>query len=85
MSANGHGHTTAAWTGVTVSFIGFMVAGVAMVLPQPILVAVGLVIAAAGAVVGKLMASAGFGKKPMTHRIVDAKAKPEAVSTGASV
>ena len=67
MSANAHGHTTAAWTGVTVSFIGFMVAGVAMVMPSPVLVTIGLVLAAAGAVVGKLMSAAGFGKKPVTH------------------
>lgn len=67
MSANAHGHTTAAWTGVTVSFLGFMLAGVAMVMPSPILVTIGLVMAAAGAVVGKLMSAAGFGKKSVPH------------------
>jgi hypothetical protein len=69
MSANAHGHTVAAWTGVTVSFVGFMLAGVAMVFPSPVLVAVGLVVAAAGAVVGKAMSAAGFGKKPVTHAV----------------
>ncbi|WP_042437664.1 HGxxPAAW family protein [Streptacidiphilus albus] len=65
MSGSAHGHTTAAWTGVGVSFIGFILAAVAMVWgPSPVLVAVGLVIAALGAVVGKLMSAAGFGKKP---------------------
>jgi hypothetical protein len=69
MSANAHGHTVAAWTGVTVSFVGFMLAAVAMVYSIPVLVAVGLVIAAAGAVVGKVMSAAGFGKKPSTHAV----------------
>ncbi|MHA6759220.1 HGxxPAAW family protein [Streptacidiphilus sp. PAMC 29251] len=63
MSGSAHGHTTAAWTAVTICFIGFMVAAVAMVLPQPWLVVVGLVIAAIAPVVGKLMSAAGFGKK----------------------
>ncbi|RAG84494.1 hypothetical protein DN069_16740 [Streptacidiphilus pinicola] len=81
MSANSHGHTTAAWTGVTVSFLGFMLAGVAMVIPSPILVTIGLVLAAAGAVVGKLMSAAGFGKKPATHAAPAAK---ESVSSSVS-
>ncbi|MEZ0067614.1 hypothetical protein ABIA32_003629 [Streptacidiphilus sp. MAP12-20] len=82
MSANAHGHTTAAWTGVTVSFLGFMLAGVAMVMPSPVLVAVGLVLSAAGAVVGKLMSAAGFGKKPAAHPVSVTK---ETVTSGASV
>ena len=81
MSANSHGHTTAAWTGVTVSFLGFMLAGVAMVIPSPILVTIGLVVAAAGAVVGKMMSAAGFGKKPATHVAPAAK---ESVSSSVS-
>ncbi|MBC3841959.1 hypothetical protein GXW82_22490 [Streptacidiphilus sp. 4-A2] len=67
MSGSAHGHTTAAWTGVGVSFIGFILASVAMVIPSPVLVIVGIVIAALGAVVGKVMSMAGFGKKPNDH------------------
>ncbi|WP_037604733.1 HGxxPAAW family protein [Streptacidiphilus rugosus] len=82
MSANAHGHTTAAWTGVTVSFIGFMLAGVAMVMPSPVLVVVGLVLAAAGAIVGKLLSAAGFGKKSSASTVALAK---ESATSGASV
>jgi len=71
MSGSAHGHTTAAWTGVGVSFVGFIVAAVAMVIPSPWLVGAGLVVAALGAVVGKLMSMAGFGKKPDDHHTVD--------------
>lgn len=63
MSGSAHGHTTAAWTAVTICFIGFMLAGVAMVMPNPVLVVVGLVIAAVAPVIGKIMSAAGFGKK----------------------
>ncbi len=75
MSGSAHGHTTAAWTGVGVSFIGFILAAVAMVIPSPVLVGVGLVIAALGAVVGKLMSMAGFGKKPNDHHTVGTSKK----------
>ncbi|QMU68599.1 HGxxPAAW family protein [Streptacidiphilus sp. P02-A3a] len=76
MSGSAHGHTTAAWTGVGVSFIGFILAAVAMVMPSPVLVGVGLVIAALGAVVGKVMSMAGFGKKPDDHHVVATKKAP---------
>ena len=76
MSGSAHGHTTAAWTGVGVSFIGFILAAVAMVIPSPVLVAVGLVIAALGAVVGKVMSMAGFGKKPNDHHAVGTPKTP---------
>jgi hypothetical protein len=76
MSGSAHGHTTAAWTGVGVSFIGFILAAVAMVIPSPVLVAVGLVIAALGAVVGKVMSMAGFGKKPNDQHSVGTPKTP---------
>ncbi|MEY9874904.1 hypothetical protein ABH931_004404 [Streptacidiphilus sp. MAP12-33] len=80
MSANAHGHTTAAWTGVVVSFVGFCLAAWGMVQPIPMVVVIGLVVAAAGAVVGKLMSAAGFGKKPSTHAVA-ATAKETAGSS----
>ncbi|WP_042423255.1 HGxxPAAW family protein [Streptacidiphilus anmyonensis] len=81
MSANAHGHTVAAWTGVTVSFVGFMLAGVAMVYSIPVLVIIGLVVAAGGAVVGKVLSAAGFGKKPDTHAVATSK---DAISSSVS-
>jgi hypothetical protein len=83
MSGSAHGHTTAAWTGVTISFVGFMVAGVAMVVPSPILVVVGLVLALVGPGVGKMMSAAGYGKKTDTAPKVDT-AKKTPVSSGAT-
>lgn len=66
MSGNSHGHTPAAWTGVIIAFVGFGVGGAFMVLAQPLGVVAGLVIVAAGGVVGLLMRSAGLGQ-PKTH------------------
>ncbi|WP_042395736.1 HGxxPAAW family protein [Streptacidiphilus carbonis] len=83
MSGSAHGHTTAAWTGVTISFVGFMIAGVAMVVPMPILVIVGLVLALVGPGVGKMMSAAGYGKKVDPAPKADA-AKKTPVGSGAS-
>ncbi|MEU1288251.1 HGxxPAAW family protein [Kitasatospora sp. NPDC005856] len=67
MAAAAHGHTTAAWTGVVISFVGFGVAGVAMILPSVLLVWVGLAVVLAGGVVGKAMSLAGMGQQPSTN------------------
>ena len=62
MAGNSHGHTPAAWTGVTIAFVGFCISGVFMVLAQPIGFVAGLVVTAAGGVVGWLMSAAGLGQ-----------------------
>ncbi|MFE2107163.1 HGxxPAAW family protein [Kitasatospora sp. NPDC059463] len=67
MAAAAHGHTTAAWTGVTISFLGFCVAGVAMILPSVLLTWAGLAVVLLGGVVGKAMSMAGMGKQPSTN------------------
>ncbi|MCG6493107.1 HGxxPAAW family protein [Kitasatospora sp. A2-31] len=67
MAAAAHGHTPAAWTGVTIAFIGFAIAGVAMILPSVLLVCAGLAVVVLGGVVGKAMAMAGMGKQPSQH------------------
>ncbi|MGW6913154.1 HGxxPAAW family protein [Kitasatospora sp. NPDC054939] len=67
MSAAAHGHNPAAWTGVTISFVGFMVAGVAMILPSVPLVLAGLGIVVVAGVVGKAMSMAGMGKQPSPY------------------
>ncbi|MFC1416880.1 HGxxPAAW family protein [Streptacidiphilus cavernicola] len=83
MSGSAHGHTTAAWTGVTICFIGFMVAGVAMVIPVPWLVVAGLVVAVVGPLIGKALAAAGFGKKPDSGHLAPAAPKAS-VGSGVS-
>ncbi|QKV95526.1 hypothetical protein HUT19_30450 [Streptomyces sp. NA02950] len=61
MAGHNHGHTPAAWTGVTIAFIGFCVAGAFTVLANPIGFWAGLVIVALGGVVGMAMRAAGLG------------------------
>ncbi|MEV7930909.1 HGxxPAAW family protein [Kitasatospora sp. NPDC059811] len=67
MAAAAHGHTTAAWTGVTITFIGFGIAGVAMILPSVMLVWAGIAVILAGGVVGKAMSMAGMGQQPSAN------------------
>ncbi|MCH6159735.1 HGxxPAAW family protein [Streptomyces marispadix] len=62
MAGNSHGHTLAAWTGVTISFVGFCISGICTVLAQPIGFVAGLVVAVGGGVVGLLMKAAGLGQ-----------------------
>ncbi|OEU88363.1 hypothetical protein DB35_18710 [Streptomyces abyssalis] len=62
MAGNSHGHTLAAWTGVTISFIGFCISGIYTVVAEPIGFVAGLVVVAAGGVVGLLMKAAGLGQ-----------------------
>jgi predicted Na+-dependent transporter len=56
-----HGNTPAAWTAVTIMFVGFLVSGFAVPLEMPWLFFVGLVVVAVGAVVGKVMQMMGLG------------------------
>ncbi|MGH8893163.1 MAG: HGxxPAAW family protein [Actinomycetes bacterium] len=56
-----HGNTPAAWTAVTIMFVGFLVGGIALPLEMPWLFFVGLAVVAAGAVVGKVMQMMGMG------------------------
>lgn len=62
MSGTDHGHTLAAWTGVTIAFIGFCISGVFTVLASPIGFAAGLVVVALGGIVGWVMSAAGLGQ-----------------------
>ncbi|MET7285049.1 HGxxPAAW family protein [Streptomyces sp. NPDC005573] len=61
MAGSSHGHTPAAWTGVTIAFIGFCVAGAFMVMAQPLGFWAGMVIVALGGVVGAVMRAMGLG------------------------
>ncbi|MEU7423909.1 MULTISPECIES: HGxxPAAW family protein [unclassified Streptomyces] len=61
MAGSSHGHTPAAWTGVTIAFIGFCVAGAFMVMAQPLGFWAGMVIVVLGGVVGAIMRAMGLG------------------------
>ncbi|GAA2344752.1 HGxxPAAW family protein [Streptomyces sparsogenes] len=64
MAGNNHGHTPAAWTGVTIAFIGFCVAAAFIVLANPIGFWAGMVVVVLGGVVGAAMRAAGLGQAP---------------------
>ena len=61
MAGNSHGHTLAAWTGTTIVFIGFLVAGAFMVMAQPAGFWVGMGITLVGGIVGWVMSAMGMG------------------------
>jgi hypothetical protein len=56
-----HGNTPAAWTAVSIMFVGFLLSGIALPLDMPWLFFVGLAVVALGAVVGKVMQMMGMG------------------------
>jgi hypothetical protein len=60
MSAS-HGNTPAAWTAVSIMFVGFLIAGLALPFSLPWLFFVGLAVVVIGAVVGKAMQMMGMG------------------------
>jgi uncharacterized protein DUF6704 len=60
MSAS-HGNTPAAWTAVSIMFVGFLISGLSLPLDVPWLFFVGLAVIALGAVVGKVMSMMGMG------------------------
>ncbi len=85
MSAAAHGHTPAAWTGVTIAFVGFTVSGIAMILPSIPLFWVGMAVVVLAGVVGKAMSMAGMGRQPGDHLVHHAVAKEQpAVAVSAS-
>jgi hypothetical protein len=59
--SSSHGNTPAAWTAVTVMFVGCLISGIALPLAVPWLFYVGLGVVALGVVVGKVMQLMGMG------------------------
>jgi hypothetical protein len=63
-----HGNTPAAWTGVTLILVGFLVAGVGLVLYSWTIFWVGVAIGVLGVIVGKVMAAMGMGSEPRGNK-----------------
>ncbi|AXK36022.1 hypothetical protein DVA86_28855 [Streptomyces armeniacus] len=84
MAGNNHGHTLAAWTGVTITFLGFCIGGAFTVMAQPLGVAAGCAVALLGGVVGLAMRAAGLGQKPQPQRQPQPRASQEPASASAS-
>ena len=60
-----HGNTPAAWTGVTIILIGFVIGGIGLMIPSWPVFWAGVVIGALlGPVAGKIMQSLGMGAEP---------------------
>ncbi|TQK43879.1 hypothetical protein FBY35_5356 [Streptomyces sp. SLBN-118] len=90
MAGSSHGHTPAAWTGVTISFIGFCIAGVFMVAANPLGFWGGIAVVLLGGIVGGAMKAAGLGMPKETGAQVapgtqqaTATAQPAAAQTSA--
>lgn len=77
MADKSHGHTPAAWTSVTIVTIGFCVAGAFMVADQPVGFWAGMVIVAAGGVIGWIMSAMGLGQPKDAPRGLRMTEEPE--------
>ena len=67
MSAN-HGSTPAAWTGVLIVLVGFVVGGLGLVLENMLVFWIGVACAPLGAVVGYAMGKMGLGAEVPVDR-----------------
>jgi len=63
-----HGNTPAAWTGVTIILIGFVVGGIGLVVDSMPMFWAGVVIGLVGPIVGKIMSTMGLGAEPRAER-----------------
>jgi UPF0716 family protein affecting phage T7 exclusion len=77
MAGSSHGHTPAAWTGVTIAFIGFCVAGVFMVAANPLGFWAGVAVIILGGVIGLAMKAAGLGMPKESEAHVRARSQAD--------
>jgi protein-S-isoprenylcysteine O-methyltransferase Ste14 len=75
--ADGHGHSVAAWTAVAVILVGALVMALAVAFPHLVWFVIGAVIAVLGAIIGKVMAMAGFGAKTRSGTDAPESGRPE--------
>lgn len=62
-----HGNTPAAWTGVTIMLIGWVVGGIGLVLDNWVMFWVGVALQPVGLIVGKVMQMMGMGAEPVNR------------------
>ncbi|WAX80554.1 HGxxPAAW family protein [Streptomyces sp. KMM 9044] len=79
MAGSSHGHTPAAWTGVIISFIGFCVASMFMVMNSPVGFWAGMVVVLLGGVAGGIMKKMGMGQQQHVHPVNPPSADREPV------
>jgi hypothetical protein len=69
MAEHGHGHSTAAWTAVTILLVAAFLISLSVVVQSLWLAIVGIVLVVVGPVAGKVLSMAGFGQsKPHNPR-----------------
>ncbi|MBT2487016.1 hypothetical protein J7E96_00380 [Streptomyces sp. ISL-96] len=85
MAGTSHGHTPAAWTGVTISFIGFCISGAFMVLANPLGFWAGVVVILLGGVVGMAMKAAGLGMPKESEEMVRARNEAGRAQSGSQI
>ena len=61
----GHGSTPAAWTGVSIVLVGFIVGGLGLVLENMMIFWTGVALGPVGAIVGYVMGKMGLGGDPV--------------------
>jgi hypothetical protein len=59
-----HGNTPAAWTGVLIILVGFVVGGIGLVIDNWWVFWAGVIIGVVGPIVGKIMQKLGLGAEP---------------------
>lgn len=64
MSTAHHGNTPAAWTGVAIVLLGFVVGGLGLLIESMPMFWVGLACGPIGAITGYVMAKMGYGGEP---------------------
>jgi type IV secretory pathway TrbD component len=60
-----HGNTPAAWTGVLIILVGFVVAGIGLIIDNWVVFWIGVVLWPIALVVGSVMARLGMGSDPV--------------------
>lgn len=60
-----HGNTPAAWTGVMIILLGFIVGGIGLVVSSTVLFWIGVALAPIGVIIGKVMQKMGLGAEPV--------------------
>ncbi|MFC4610254.1 HGxxPAAW family protein [Streptomyces maoxianensis] len=81
MSGTSHGHTPAAWTGVTIAVFGFCIAGIFMVAANPLGFWAGVAVILLGGVVGGAMKAAGLGMPKESEAHVLARSRASQAQT----
>ncbi len=62
MAEQGHGHSRAAWTAVTILLVAAALISVSVVVTSWLLAIIGIVLVVVGVVAGKVLSMAGFGQ-----------------------